>query len=137
MIILLDLNVALDVLLSRHDHLESSEILSLARTGVIEAYLPAHGVTTIYYLLQKQFSNDEAREQLKQILRIVKIALPTENVFENAFESDIADFEDAVVVESAVSIGADYIITRNGKDFRESVIPAYSAPDFMKFFSKN
>jgi predicted nucleic acid-binding protein len=136
-IILLDQNVALDVLLSRHDHLESSEILSLARTGAIKAYLPAHGVTTIYYLLQKEFSDEEAREQLKQILQILKIALPTEDVFKKAFENHIADFEDAVVVESAVSIGADFIITRNEKDFRESGVPVHSAPNFMKFFAKN
>jgi predicted nucleic acid-binding protein len=34
------------------------------------------------------------------------------------------DFEDAVQVASARASGAEYIVTRNEKDFRDSLVPA-------------
>ncbi len=49
-----------------------------------------------------------------------------------AISSDITDFEDAVMVESAVRAGMDCIMTRNLKDYEKSAMPVYSPADFLQ-----
>jgi predicted nucleic acid-binding protein len=134
--LVLDLNVVLDVLLSRHDHLESAEILSLARSSAIEAYVPAHGVTTIYYILRKEFGDKDARKALEQLFLSVKIVDANSILFDRALRSGIVDFEDAVVAESAAMIHADHIITRNKRHFHSSEVPCLSAPEFMANYAR-
>ena len=41
------------------------------------------------------------------------------------------DFEDAVVDAVAERNGSSYILTRNVKDFSESIVPAISPTDFI------
>lgn len=45
--------------------------------------------------------------------------------------SDFIDFEDAMQYHCARKVGADYIVTRNTKDFATSLIPVYSPSDFL------
>jgi predicted nucleic acid-binding protein len=129
--VVLDLNVILDVLLARHDSLECAEVLSLARSNAIEAILPTHGLTTIYYILRKAFADNEVRDKLREILKIVSIETLNSQAILHALDSPMADFEDAVVVETAIQARAEVLITRNINDFSQSSIPALSARDFM------
>jgi hypothetical protein len=43
----------------------------------------------------------------------------------------MAVFEDALQVSAAQACGADYIITRNGRDFVKSPLPALSPEEFL------
>ena len=131
MIVVPDLNVVLDVLLTRHDSLECSEVLSLARSGAIEAILPAHALTTIYYISKRHLGEEKLREEMKAILNILTVSSLDRATALKALDSPIADLEDAVVVETAIQVNADFIITRNTKDFVNSPIPALTARDFM------
>lgn len=132
MIAVLDLNVVLDVLLTRYDSLECSEVLSLARSGAIEAILPAHALPTIYYISRKQLSDIEVRRELRAILRMVTVASLSQEAVQQALDSPISDFEDAIVVETAKEVNADVIITRNVNDFAMSPIPVMTAREFME-----
>ncbi|CAN5483961.1 hypothetical protein BH23BAC3_BH23BAC3_05720 [soil metagenome] len=51
------------------------------------------------------------------------------SVLENALESEIGDYEDAVLHQSAVNL--DVIVTRNQKDFKKSVLPVYNPTEFL------
>jgi predicted nucleic acid-binding protein len=130
--VVLDLNVILDVLLTRHDSLECSEVLSLARSGAIEAILPAHALTTIYYISRKKLNDDEVRKELRAILNILTVASLDRATSQKALDSPLADFEDAVVVETAIQVNADFIVTRNLHDFAESPISAMTSRAFME-----
>ena len=55
----------------------------------------------------------------------------TEEDVKNALIKKQKDFEDAVQMETAKRIDADFIITRNVKDFMKSSIPAYTPLEFM------
>jgi predicted nucleic acid-binding protein len=46
------------------------------------------------------------------------------------------DFEDAVQYECAKSIGADYLVTRNIRDFTVSKDKAITPKEFLKLFGK-
>ena len=128
----LDLNVVLDVLLARQDSLECSEVMSLARSGAIEAVFPAHELSTIYYLSRKVMNDHEVRDAIRAISKLAKIIDLSEPVWKRALDSPMADFEDAIVAETAVAVDADFIVTRNVKDFFDSPIPAVTARAFME-----
>ena len=49
-----------------------------------------------------------------------------------ALSSGLPDFEEAVMVETAKRIGADYIVTRNIKDYIKSNISAYTPAEFLE-----
>jgi predicted nucleic acid-binding protein len=131
-VVVLDLNVILDVLLTRHDSLECTEVLSLARSGMIDAFLPAHALSTIYYVSRKQLSDEEVREELRTILGMMTVASLSQESVGRALDSSRSDFEDALVLETAKEVNAEAIITRNISDFSTSSIPALTARSFME-----
>ena len=46
--------------------------------------------------------------------------------------NNFKDFEDCLQAECALSCGADYIVTRNIKDFANAPVPAILPEDFLK-----
>ena len=132
----LDLNIVLDVLLERKEFLDSAEIFLLAESKKIEAVIPLHGITTVYYFCRKEMSDSIARAQLAKLLKIVSVVSISQNEVESAIASSMDDFEDAIVAETAVTAKADFIITRNVKDFSKSQIPAILPKDFLERYFK-
>ena len=48
-----------------------------------------------------------------------------------AISSELTDYEDAMMVETALRCGVDCIVTRNLKDYEKSAVPVYSPPAFL------
>jgi predicted nucleic acid-binding protein len=130
--VIVDTNVVLDVLLAREPFAEpASRVFALAEQSKIEASLCATTVTTIHYLLTQSLPRDDARRALRALLRLFEIAPVNRSVIEEALQSKIADFEDAVVEQAGRLSGAEAIITRNVKDFRGSTIKALDPTEFL------
>ena len=120
---LVDTNVVLDVLLDRRPHsADSVRVFGLVETGCIQGLLCATTITTIDYLLLQSLSRTEARKHLGQLMRLFDIAPVNRVVLEGAMRSRVADFEDAVLEQAAWLAGADWIVTRNTRDFAHSTI---------------
>jgi predicted nucleic acid-binding protein len=130
--ILFDVNVILDALLDRQPF--SGQALALmdsAERSVINGILCAGSATTLFYLLEKNLSGAIARRNIALLLEIFEIAPVTRAIIEESLASGFADFEDAVVHQSAVAINADGIVTRNCRDFKKSSITIYSPQELM------
>lgn len=122
-----DTNVILDVLLERLPFAEpAAYLLAQAERGQIQGFACATSVTTIFYLARKSLGRDDARRQIADVLSILDVAPVNRAVLERAVRSDIDDFEDAVIVESARQVNAQVILTRNERDFARSPIPVHS-----------
>ena len=50
---------------------------------------------------------------------------------EKAAEKKWSDYEDAVQCVSSERVDADYIITRNVRDYRESPVPALTPSEYL------
>jgi predicted nucleic acid-binding protein len=121
--ILFDINVVLDVLLDRRPHVESSAAAWAAvETGASEGMLAAHAVTTIHYLLQKEMGSSKARRTVAAILRVFGVAAVDGVAVQEALQSPLPDFEDAVTAAAARLAGCDCIVTRDPKGFRGSTV---------------
>lgn len=124
--ILIDTNVVIDVLIDRKPFADnSSAVLKLCEANKIKGFITATTVTDIYYILSKAVS-DKLRLYtiLEKVLLIVDICDITKQNILNAIKLREFDFEDAVQSEGAIAIGADYIVTRNIKDFANSKVEA-------------
>jgi len=53
------------------------------------------------------------------------------NVY-NAMSFTMSDFEDAIIAATALRETAEYIITRDIKDFAQSPVPAITPGDFLR-----
>ena len=49
-----------------------------------------------------------------------------------ALAANFRDFEDAIQFYTAVENNSEAIITRNKKDFKNNLIPIFSAKEFLK-----
>ena len=135
--VLIDTNVVLDVLGKREPFVEhSTAILMLAGSQKISASITANTVTDIYYLLRKHISSKEAvKEAMLGLMDVLDVVDVTRNDCIKAFDLLIADYEDALLVHCAKRTKAEYIITRNTKDFINSPVEAIAPEDFLiRFF---
>ncbi len=68
---------------------------------------------------------------LDVLLSIFEIILVNRIILERALRLDFVDFEDAVLYEGGSNIEVEYIITRDIKRFKESVIPVFNPVEFI------
>jgi len=117
--VLFDLNIILDVLQERKEFYDfSARLLAYAETGIIQGWVAAHSVTTLFYLIAKDKSPEHARVTLTSLLQFLKIAPVDQNTIEQALNLPYRDFEDAVQMMTALQIHADYLLTRNVRDYQ-------------------
>jgi len=128
-----DANTLLDVFQHRQPHYRDSAFcISEALKGTLEGWIPAHIVTTFYYLLEKQTGKNAAREAVEWLLANFQTAPCDHMLLTEACASEIPDLEDAVVALSAASAGCEYIVTRNSPDFKDATVPAVSPAELIK-----
>ncbi len=130
--VLFDTNIILDVLLDRKPFSEhSAYLMSMVERSELNGYFCATTITTIHYLLSKQLDKEKTSKSINAIIRLFEVASVNRLVIENALSSKFTDFEDSVLHESALHAGAEYIITRNIKDFKKSEIPTFTPTEFL------
>ena len=136
--LIFDSNVVMDVLAERQPFVDASEE-AMAKAALIgyPIAITANTVTDLFFLLRKHFTDAaKTREVLEKMVSAVQILDTTSEICLAAFKSPVADFEDAVLVETAIRWSADFIVTRNTRDFGASPIKAVT-PDEMLVMLKS
>jgi predicted nucleic acid-binding protein len=130
--VLIDLNLVLDVLQKQEPfYINSARVLACAETGLIEGLVAAHTVTTLFYLIAKDQSANQARVILTNLLQFLSIAKVDQTTIEQALNLPYQDFEDAVQMMAAVQADAQYLITRNTKDYKAGPLPALQPVELL------
>ncbi|WP_194608151.1 PIN domain-containing protein [Clostridium vitabionis] len=132
----IDTCIIVDALQSREPFCKDAQsIFLLCANRRFDGFLTAKAVTDIYYLTHRQMHSDkETREVLTKLCALFGIADTTALDIRRAISADVSDFEDAVMIETAVRSGADCIVTRNIRDYGKSPIPVYTPEEFVKRF---
>lgn len=130
--VLVDTNVVLDVLQGRPAFVnDATLIFDLVERGIITGLLCATTVTTLAYLAGKMLGKPSAAKQIRQLLVLFEVAPVTRAVLDAALASKTSDFDDAVLAEAALLVGAQAIITRNLRDFAHSPVRAYTPAQWL------
>jgi len=131
---LIDLNIILDMLNKRKDHEAALAVYDLCIKKKIKGYISSHEVTTLSYFMEKAKYNKSKRNKVIQsLLENLSVLSVNESILKNALESEIPDYEDAVIDELALREKLDFIITRDLKDFKKSKNTIYNAIEALEY----
>lgn len=130
----IDTCVVVDSLQNREPFCKDSQsIFLLCANQQFEGFLTAKAITDIYYLTHRQTHSDKATRDILAKLGVLFGLLDTTALdIRKALSSEIADFEDAVMIETAMRSGVDCIVTRNAKDYSKAPIPVYAPAQFVQ-----
>ena len=134
--ILLDTNIIIDFLAKREPFAkDAKEIIALIETKKVDGYLSASSITTIHYLSQKIYNKEMANSIISDLLKFFNTTTLKKENFLDAISLDGVDFEDSVIITSAISTNIDIIITRDKKGFLKSDILTLKPKEFLATFN--
>jgi predicted nucleic acid-binding protein len=132
--VFLDTNILIDFISGRKPFADDSMVFfQLAYDGEIELMVSDLTiVNTIYILHRLHYSQTDIYETLEEINAFLTITPIGAETINYCLRGRYHDFEDAVQYYSALKAGADYVITRNGKDFPHDATNVLSPLDFFR-----
>ena len=136
--ILIDANVALDILLERQPfYVTGMQVLGLSKSG-IEIYISASTITDLYYIIKRELkSKEKSMLLLKNLILNVDIAAVSGFEIRKAIDLDWGDFEDAVQFAAGESIAVDYLVTRNTSDFTTASMPVVTPDGLIRIITES
>lgn len=135
--LLVDTNVLIDYLSMREPFYDEARLLMIVgRVGEFELWMTSSQVTDLIYILSdggKQSLKPSVLERLRGLRTFVEVFAVGGAEVDRMLASAWKDPEDALMFESALSLKADAIITRNAKDFESSLVRAMTAREFFNW----
>ena len=133
----LDANVVVDFLCERGDefYLPAARLMVKSYNKEIELCCSTLTMATASYFMEKgKIDYAEIFHKISDMISICELVCIDRGVVEKALSSEFTDFEDAMQYFSAEKFGADIIITRNKKDFRNAQLPVYTPKEYLEMF---
>ncbi len=136
--VLLDTNVIVDVLQRREPWFaDGQKIFYAIANKQITGCITAKEAADIHFFSRKQFTGQEnvdakARQVMTKLYALFELIDTLGIDCQNAIAIENNDYEDAIMIESAVRSGLDCIVTRNPEHFKVSPIPVYSPSEFAQ-----
>jgi len=131
--IFIDTNIMLDLLGERKPFYDPiAKIATLAEMEKLTMVVSPISYATVNYFLAKFENAEIAKEKLRKFKIISEVCSLDEQTIEKGLNSSIKDFEDALQYFSATESDCEIIITRNGKDFKKSLLPVMTADEYLK-----
>jgi predicted nucleic acid-binding protein len=130
--VFIDTNILLDVLARREPfYADSAQVWTMAETGQITGCISAISLSNLFYIMRQMKGQNRARKALSPLRDIFNLVPFDVQITNQAIDSDIKDFEDAIQFFSAIRAGATVLITRNPKDFPGSDIAIQTPTEFL------
>ena len=135
--VLIDTNIILDFLLHRAPfYSDANKIMTLCAKQTVKGYVAFHSISNLFFILRKYTNEEQRRKLLIDLCNILTVTAASHLEVQNAIENqNFKDFEDCLQDKCAIAVRADFIITRNLVDYKESETPAMSPSVFLKNLS--
>lgn len=136
--VLIDTCVIIDALQNREPFSKNAQdIFLLAANRRIDAFITAKSITDIYYLMHRVTHSDkDTRNVLSRLFVLYGLADTVGTDCRYALSSEVSDYEDAVMIETAVRTQMDAIVTRNTKDYSKSAVPVLTPEGLIQKVSE-
>ena len=130
--VFIDTNVFLDLLWKRKGFLEDSlRVFDLAVDGKYELLISDLSIANIKYITRKDFTVERFYEVISVFRPLFTIVPVGETAVDKALAMKADDFEDALQYFSAVQAQADFLLTRNIKDYAFATMQVLTPSGFL------
>ncbi len=128
----LDTNILIDVIANRKPWVdEALVLLELAKQKKLTLIVADFSFINLAYITRKLFTQEELYALFSDLCLYVKVVEVGGMIIKKSFQKRWKDMEDCVQYLVAKREEADYLITRNEKDFSDSDIPVLSPSEFL------
>lgn len=135
--ILVDTNVVLDVLCDREKFADdSTRVIQFCEANLVSGSIYAMSVPNIVYIMRRELDPEAIETICLYLSLIFSIESLTSKDLRKAAQMRNKDFEDSLQMVCAEKISADYIVTRNIKDFALSKVPVITPAEFLNIMQK-
>ena len=135
--LLLDTNVVLDFIGKRGPDYEKTSLLMLAgRVGEFSLWVASSQVTDMIYVLTNGGNKQkvpEVLEKLRALRTFINVYAVTDADIDRTLATTWSDPEDALLVDLALKMRADAIITRDDGIPKTDMIREHDCPGFFKW----
>ena len=132
--LLIDDNILLDVLMDRNPFVKDSALIwKICEAGLAEGVVSAHSIANLFYILRREMDPVRRKEVLSALQIIFRIEDTRGRDLIRAVELGWEDYEDAVRSVVAERIRADFLVTRNTKDYADSRVPVITPEEFLRY----
>lgn len=123
--LLIDTNVFLDIFLSREQFVaDAKRLFVMKQFRDAELWIAAQTYTDLFYIGSKVNGSKRMQDILREVSPLLNVCSIDHTDISYALSAQWEDFEDCLIWRAAKKIKADYIVTRNTRDFAQSDIPA-------------
>ena len=127
----LDTNIVVDLLDRREPFCHDAvRLFTMAYRKQVQPFVSPMTFSTASFLLHKHGS-EGVHNLLFNFRQLARVAAADERTVDDSLASQFKDFEDAMQYYTALRAKADFIITRNGKDFKGSRLPVMTAAEYL------
>ena len=109
--------------------------LNHSENGSVNGILTTVTVMDVIYILRKHMTSARVRSAVQLIMQIADVVPVLKSDINAALISNFPDTEDAVQAICAARVKAEYIVTRNVNDFKDSTVPAIMPTDMLALLS--
>lgn len=107
-------------------------VVKACKDGTIKGCIAAHSISNMFFILRKVYAPEERRILLKSLCTLFEVESIDKRKIERALlNKEFSDFKDCLQMECALSFGADYIVSRNPKDFQNSKVPCIDPKELV------
>lgn len=136
-----DTNIIVDFFIAKRlGHEDAKTLISAVENNIIKGYFSECVVNTTAYLVRKSVALNEFREEMDEMLTLVKILPCTNNIARAAYAISQNNLEDAVLYQIAFENKMDYFITSDLKDLKKIAhpsLPIINATQMAELLQKN
>ncbi len=131
--VLIDTNVILDVLCKREGFYEdAARIMKYCEVNKITGVISALTIPNLVYIMRKELDAQKTRDVIEKLQLVFTVADLKADDIKKALSMNFKDFKDALQSVCVSRIKADYIITRNIRDFANSKVAAIKPTEFLE-----
>ncbi len=132
MVLLIDTNIILDILLNRSEFVKDSGMIwKLCEAGQAKGYVSALTLSNLISVMRKQLDPKQIDEVCRKLRPIFEFADFSVADLTRASGLKWSDFEDAIQSVTAERIHANYIITKNVRDFSKSKVMTFTPSELL------
>ncbi|HCE46244.1 MAG TPA: hypothetical protein DET40_22085 [Lentisphaeria bacterium] len=136
--LLVGTDILIDVALDRMPFSnDASLLLDKLEMRQADGFIAWHSLSNLYYICSSSVHDRKLKGYIKELLLFLSVSETTTKDAIHALDLNVGDFEDAMQISAAISCKADYMVTRNIRDFKHSPVPAYLPGEMIGIIDRN